>query len=220
MAKKASPRTREGARLSDPPQTLQPDSIDQKLLAELRDDGRATVRSLARRIGVAPATVSVRLQRLQDRGLITGFHAQIDHQLLAFNLCAYVALQVNEVTGLRGALTERFLELPEVVDFAWVTGQHDAIAKVWARDTKHLEAIVVRLDEVGARSQTMVVLGAVHTRPGVILEAPPTTLHEPADGSSADHPDHSGIHGRRGPVSAGQSALVETNDGLDVRLDA
>lgn len=176
MAKEASPGTPRRTRGGEGPGQLQPDPTDEKLLAALRDDGRATVQSLAQRIGVAPATVSVRLQRLQERGLIRGFHAQIDHQLLGFNLCAYVALQVNEITGLRGALTEKFLELPEVVDFAWVTGQQDAIAKVWARDTKHLEAIVVRLDEVGARSQTMVVLGAVHTRPGVILEAPATTL--------------------------------------------
>jgi Lrp/AsnC family leucine-responsive transcriptional regulator len=152
------------------------DATDIALLAALRDDGRATVQNLAAKVGVSHATASVRIQALRNAGLVRGVHARVDYAALGFSLCNYILLEVSDITGERGAFTEQVLSFPEVEEMAWVTGDHDVIVKVWTRDTKHLEALVVRIDELGARSKTMLVLGEPQVKPGITFEAPATTL--------------------------------------------
>lgn len=153
-----------------------PDAVDIALLATLREDGRATVQALAATVGLGSATASVRLQTLRNEGLVRGIHARINYSALGYVLCAYVLLQMNDITGRRGGLSEQLLAFPEVEELAWVTGDHDVILKVWAKDTRHLEAIVVRLNEIGARSKTLIVLDEPRTKPGIAFESPTTTL--------------------------------------------
>jgi DNA-binding Lrp family transcriptional regulator len=152
------------------------DPVDVKILATLRDDGRATVQALAATVGLGSATASVRLQTLRNERFVQGIHARINYPALGYVLCAYVLLQMKDPTGQRGSLSERLLALPEVEELAWVTGDHDVILKVWAKETRHLEAIVVHINEIGARSKTLVVLGEPHIKPGVQFEAPITAL--------------------------------------------
>lgn len=153
-----------------------PDPVDINILATLRDDGRATVQTLAANVGLGSATASVRLQTLRNEGLVQGIHARIDYPALGYDLCAYVLLQMNDITGQRGGLSEQLLALPEVEEVAWVTGEHDVLVKVWAKETRHLEAVVVRINEIGARSKTLIVLGQPRIKPGIGFEGPLTEL--------------------------------------------
>ncbi len=58
------------------------DSIDAEILKILRADGRITQRELGAKVGLSPNAAGARVQRLVDRGVITGFHASVDHGLL------------------------------------------------------------------------------------------------------------------------------------------
>ena len=57
------------------------DRTDQRILAELAQDGRLSVTELARRVGLSKSPTQVRLRRLQAAGYILGFRAVIDHLL-------------------------------------------------------------------------------------------------------------------------------------------
>lgn len=150
-----------------------PDRIDVALLAALRDDGRATVQALAERANLSPAATSVRLAKLKERGLYRGIHADVDEAKLGYQLCAYMMLRVTEMAD-RMAFTARIFSLPEVTEIAWVTGEYDLLLTCWGKDTRHLEAVVETILSTGARSTTMLVLGNVYRKPGVIFEAPDT----------------------------------------------
>ncbi|MDP9066983.1 MAG: Lrp/AsnC family transcriptional regulator [Actinomycetota bacterium] len=176
MARK--PKARQPDRQPDPDARL--DDADLALLAALRDEGRTTIQALAALAGIGSATASVRVQSLRNRKVIRGIHARIDYSALGYALCAYVLLEVKEVTGRRGGVSRQLLALPEVEEVAWITGEYDVILKIWAKDTSHLEAIVVSIDEIGARSKTLIVLGEGLQKSGITFEAPVTKL-EPGD---------------------------------------
>jgi DNA-binding Lrp family transcriptional regulator len=150
-----------------------PDRIDLALLAALRDDGRATVQTLAERANLSPAATSVRLAKLKQRGLYRGIHADVDERKLGYQLCAYLLLRVTDASD-RMAFTARIFQLPEVTEIAWVTGEHDVLLTCWGKDTRHLEAVIETVLSTGARSTTMLVLGDVYRKPGIIFEVPDT----------------------------------------------
>lgn len=149
------------------------DDIDLALLAALRDDGRATVQTLAEKVNLSPAATSVRLTRLRERGAYRGVHADVDERAVGYELCAYLLLQIADVKD-RMQLTADLYQLPEVTEVAWVTGEHDMLLTIWARDRRHLESVIETLNVRKARSRTMLVLGEVYKKPGIDFELPPT----------------------------------------------
>lgn len=155
------------------PSQDRPDRIDLALLAALRDDGRATVQTLAERANLSPAATSVRLAKLKERGLYRGIHADVDEGKLGYQLCAYLLLRVHDASDRMG-FTARIFAMPEVTEIAWVTGEHDVLLTCWGKDTRHLEAVIETILSTGARSTTMLVLGEVYRKPGIAFEEPPT----------------------------------------------
>ena len=58
------------------------DDVDRKILRELQTDGRASFRDISSRIGVSTPTVSARVQAMTDMGLIKGYSAVLDADML------------------------------------------------------------------------------------------------------------------------------------------
>jgi DNA-binding Lrp family transcriptional regulator len=123
---------------------------------------------------VAVPPVSVRLQRLIQRGFIKGIHADIARERVGYPICVYVMLRVTDPTGDHGRLSEHLLARPEVEEVAWLTGEFDVLVRAWVRDTTHLERLVVELNEIGGgRTTTMIVIGEHHRKPALDFEKRP-----------------------------------------------
>ena len=92
------------------------DDIDRRIIAELVDGARMSNRQLAERIGVAPSTALVRTQALVDRGVITGFSADVDLTAVGRGVQALVAvrLHTHDRDEIR-TFTDRVSRLPAVV---------------------------------------------------------------------------------------------------------
>ena len=58
------------------------DELDRDILHALQANGRLTQRELGKKVGLSPNAAGARVQRLVDRGIITGFHARVDHAAL------------------------------------------------------------------------------------------------------------------------------------------
>jgi DNA-binding Lrp family transcriptional regulator len=149
------------------------DDLDRRLLALLREDARASLVQLGGALDLGHAAVHARMRRLRQDGYVTGFHAGIDHAKLGLGLSAYIGLQVQQGTPLRARLAEALRALPEVEEMAWVTGEFDAIVRVRARDTAHLQQVIFGITGQGdgqVRARTMVVLSEPFSKPGVEFE--------------------------------------------------
>ena len=71
------------------------DAVDRQIIAILSRDGRTTNADLAASLGVAPSTAHTRMRSLVDRGIITGFHASVDHQRLGRGLQAMIGVALR-----------------------------------------------------------------------------------------------------------------------------
>lgn len=124
------------------------DSIDHALLAELQKDARQTNKALAGKVGVAPSTCLERMRELRARGVVTGYHANVDPAALGRPMEAILSIQQR---GSQRQATERLLahlaELPETIRVMALTGTTDFIAHVAVRDSHHLRDVVWQLIE-------------------------------------------------------------------------
>jgi DNA-binding Lrp family transcriptional regulator len=152
------------------------DALDVALLGALRDHPRAGALELSRTTGVARATVSARLQRLEDDGVVTGYGPDVDVAAAGFGVHAFVTLEIAQ-----GALedVQRDLEaIPGLLEAHVTTGSGDVLCRVAASSHEGLQRVLVELNRSSAivRSTSVVALSQLvpwRTLPLLESEAAP-----------------------------------------------
>lgn len=111
------------------------DGIDSKILSIIQQDARIANAEIARQIGLAPSAVLERLRKLEDRGVIKGFTAELDPKSVGFGLLAFVFVRTSEC----GDDTDELLaQIPEVLEVHDVAGEDSLLLKVRAESTEDL----------------------------------------------------------------------------------
>jgi len=147
------------------------DAIDAKIISMLAEDARLSTRAIARAVGMSPTGVSERLDRLHNRGIIRGYHADIDSAALGWNVEAIIGLTTQQGEVLQ-ALVNHLMTLPEVITAYIVTGRWDILLSVRARSHQALQDFVVGVLPAApgfVRSETMVCWQARRTSAGAFL---------------------------------------------------
>ena len=131
------------------------DAIDRRILMELQADGRMTNVELARRAGISAPPCLRRVRRLEEAGVIRGYHADSDPQKLGWEIVffAVVGLDSQKETVL-SAFEQQVAAWPEVRECHMIRGGGDFLLKLVARDTSHENQLTQRL--TGAPSVTRV----------------------------------------------------------------
>ncbi|NVN54185.1 Transcriptional regulator, AsnC family [Mycolicibacterium hippocampi] len=137
------------------------DDVDRRILTALHADARMSNSALADLVGIAPSTCHGRVRRLQDIGVIRGFHADIDPAAIGLNLQAMISvnLQFNARSKIRNFI-QQIRRKPQVMDVYFLAGADDFILHVAARDTDDLRSFVVEnlnADEDVAGTQTSLI---------------------------------------------------------------
>lgn len=143
------------------------DETDRAILRILQEDARTPFSEVARRIDMSSATVHDRVGRLEDAGVIRGYHADIDPKAVGYGVSAVVGLRIAD--GGETDAIDRLRGIDEVREVHLTTGEWDVILRVVAEDTDRLRELMFdRVAEVEgfSRSQTMVVLGTDYERAG------------------------------------------------------
>jgi len=134
------------------------DGTDLKILDELRKDGRASFSDIADKLGIATSTVTGRFQKLEEKGIITGFKPKIDYEELGFELTAMIAIKA-EAQKIE-ATAEKLESNKRVISFFEVTGKTDMIVISRFIDRQDMNAFLKELQQTdGIRStETNVIL--------------------------------------------------------------
>lgn len=119
------------------------DATDAELLRILARDARRSLADLARDVGLSPPSVSERLKRLEEAGVITGYAAQVDPRALGLPLSAYV--RIRPMPGQLSKVAELLGRLPAVVECDRITGDDCFIAKAHVASMKELEDLIDRI---------------------------------------------------------------------------
>ncbi len=149
------------------------DRIDLQILKDLQENGRITNVELARRAGISAPPCLRRVRALEEAGFIRDYHAELQAELLGFDVLFYalVGLDSQSELVLRGF--ERMTAgWPEVRECHMARGPHDFVLKIVARNTAHENELTTKLtaaDHV-VTVQTIQVIRTSKARPGVPIE--------------------------------------------------
>ncbi|RBO82981.1 DNA-binding Lrp family transcriptional regulator [Nocardia puris] len=120
------------------------DDIDRILLDELSRNARLPNNALAARANIAPSTCLVRVRSLIERGVIRGFHADIDPAALGQQLQAMIAVRVQaNARHHLGQFAEQLATLDEVLDVYFIAGADDYLIHVATADSDGLRRFVL-----------------------------------------------------------------------------
>lgn len=135
------------------------DAVDRALLEALREDARAPWAQLARLVGLSAPSVQERVRRLEERGVITGYHAAVAPEALGYGVSALVGVYQSDSAETED-VARRLRDVPAVEDCWYVAGDQEFVVKVRAADVASLEHVVSALRRIRgvARTRTTVVL--------------------------------------------------------------
>ena len=133
------------------------DAIAWRILEALQQDARISFAELGRMVGLSTPAAAERVRRLEDLGVITGYHAALDPAKLGVSMQVFVRLSIaGGVTTMNRVIAE-VKQMREVIQCYRVTGEDSFILKADIFSIEHLESLINRLYRFGATS-TMTVL--------------------------------------------------------------
>jgi len=142
--------------INKPNSVIEIDATDKRLLKLLQNDARMSITELAERVNLSATPCTRRLKRLEDAGIITGYHTQTDAEKLGYPLAVFIAISMDKHTAERFSQFEQKIQsFDEVVSCSIVTGRtEDYLIKVRVRDMAHYEEFLLhRLNRIEGVAQ-------------------------------------------------------------------
>jgi Lrp/AsnC family leucine-responsive transcriptional regulator len=149
-------------------EALQMDQTDWRIVAELQRDGRLSYNQLGKLVNMSSPAVAERVRRLEESGVIAGYHARIDPSRAGLPLTAFVQLRCS--LGRCLLKTTEAGDFPEVVEVHKLSGNWCTMLKVRVASLPHLEGFFERLGQHGEMNTHVVLSTQYEGRP---VEAPP-----------------------------------------------
>ncbi|PKQ37252.1 MAG: Lrp/AsnC family transcriptional regulator [Actinobacteria bacterium HGW-Actinobacteria-1] len=138
------------------------DAIDLTIVGILARDARTTFSDIAEQVGLSGPSTADRVRRLEERGVIRGYHAQISPDALGLDLTAFVEVTLDAPKH-RDVFLAAVANEPHIVECHHIAGDHDYLLKVRCAGTAGLESFVS--DVVKA------IAGVVRTRTTIVLSS-------------------------------------------------
>jgi Lrp/AsnC family leucine-responsive transcriptional regulator len=135
------------------------DDTDRAILRALQANARASYAEIGRAVGLSAASVHERVHRLEERGVILGYHAEVDPELLGRTVLSLVSLVPSDSSN--AAATEAALRGIEQIEAAYgVAGEESHVLLVRTASIAELSEVLQRLQDIDgvARTRTSVVL--------------------------------------------------------------
>ncbi len=152
----------------------QPDKTDLKILKLLQENGRITNLQLATSIGLSPAPTLERVRKLENSGYIKSYHANVDEEKLGLGIKSFIQISLDFHTqDAIPRFVDAVLEIPEVTECHHVTGNCDFILKVYVKDIKAYEGVIMeKITKIPyvKTFQTMVIMSTSKKEPIIPLQ--------------------------------------------------
>ena len=150
------------------------DKIDMQILKILQENGRITNLQLSGEIGLSPAPTLERVRKLENAGYIKSYHALVDEEMLGLGIKTFIQVQLDFHKGNTiETFAEELKNIREVTECHHVTGECDFLLKVYVKDIKSYERLI--MDKISKISvvktfQTMMILSTSKKEATIPLE--------------------------------------------------
>ncbi|OLU13527.1 AsnC family transcriptional regulator [Pseudomonas sp. PA1(2017)] len=130
------------------------DEIDQQLIVALTEDSRRSLKALAQISGLSSPSVAERLRKLEDKGVLKGYGADIDPRAFGYQLQAIV--RIRPLPGQLHEVERQIQATPQFTECDKVTGEDCFIARLHVRSMEQLDEILDHIN-VYALTNTAIV---------------------------------------------------------------
>ena len=120
------------------------DDIDVAILNHLQENGRAQRNKIAELVNLSVPSVSERMKKLEERGLIEGYHAILNSKDFHFDITAFLFVQVDGSENYP-YFVDKIADEPEVLECHSITGDGSHLLKVRTKNTSSFEQLLSRI---------------------------------------------------------------------------
>jgi len=135
------------------------DATGWAILHELQQDARIPFSELGRRVGLSAPAITERVRRMEDVGIIAGYHTVINLEALGLGILAMARIRSYESRSPQIAIKAQ--GMPEVLECYKITGSDCYTMKIAVRDVVHLEETIDQLSTLGHVTTTIVLSSPV-----------------------------------------------------------
>jgi len=137
-----------------PKNPLSLDQIDRRIVGELVADGRLSMAELGRRVSLSPPAVAERVKRLEEGGVITGYHAEVDPRSIGYQMTAIV--RVRPAPGQLPRIPEVAAGMPQIGECHRITGEDCFYLTLHLRSIDELSALLDRFLVYGQTTTSII----------------------------------------------------------------
>lgn len=123
-------------------QNIEFDELDRAILRELQQNARITNANLARKIHLSQPAVHNRIKKLEKRGIIRRYTAQLDAEIIGYDLICFLQIRTDGVPQHLRCIQEAVASLPQVQECHHLTGEYDILIKVVVKHRQQLESFI------------------------------------------------------------------------------
>jgi Lrp/AsnC family transcriptional regulator for asnA, asnC and gidA len=117
------------------------DKTDLKILEILLQDAKKPFTEIAKKIYVSQGTVHVRMNKLEEAGIVEKTTLRINYGKLGFDITAFIGIYL-EKSALYEKVLAKLEEIPEITNVHYTTGNYSMFVKIHCRDTGHLKEVL------------------------------------------------------------------------------
>lgn len=150
------------------------DDIDGRILGVLQDNCKRPLAKIGEEVGLSAPAVLERVKKLEEHGVISGYHAVLDARAVGKDVTAFIGVSINHPSSI-----ERFEQavagIDDILECHHVTGGYTLLVKIKTESTTALHDLIDRIRRIEgvARTETMVVLATAAERTRIPVRLPP-----------------------------------------------
>lgn len=120
------------------------DDLDITILRKLQENGRTKRSELAEMIGLSIPSLSDRLKKLEDHGVIEGYYTKLNRHIFGFDIMAFVSV-IMESSKNYEKFIEHVKKTPDILECYSILGEGSHILKLVVKETKELEQMLSKI---------------------------------------------------------------------------
>ncbi|MCW5911229.1 MAG: Lrp/AsnC ligand binding domain-containing protein [Cyclobacteriaceae bacterium] len=136
------------------------DQTDLRILEILMQDAKRPYTEVARRVNVSQGTVHVRMNKMEEAGILDKTTLKINYARLGYDITAFIGIYL-EKSALYEKVLAKLKDIPEITNIHYTTGNYSMFVRIHCRDTNHLKEVLHdKMQQVEGidRTETMISL--------------------------------------------------------------
>lgn len=154
------------------------DKLDHQILSILMRNVKIPYTEIAKKLQVSGGTIHVRMKKLEESGIVNGYHLSVNPEKLGYDITAFLGIYLDKSSHYTSAI-QGLEKIYEIVSAHYTTGLYNIFTKVVCRDTNHLRDVLHAIQEIPGiqRTETFISLEAGIER-NLFLDQSDTTLFD------------------------------------------